>query len=135
MTDIYLSLDVGGSQTKIIYQLAGSQKPNFLLMPPVLEEIASSKLNSYMTRLGWIGSPSPDQQLWVVWNSRVVVLGDFATNFDPQDRIRELKYENALWKVLAAIGLIVEISKIKVSPKKPLKLELALLLPWNEYRG
>jgi hypothetical protein len=95
---------------KIIYQFAGSQKPHFLLMPPVLEEIASSKLNNYMTRLGWIGCPSPDQQLWVVWNSRVVVLGDFATNFDPQDRIRELKYENALWKVLAAIGLIVEIS-------------------------
>jgi hypothetical protein len=40
-----------------------------------------------MTRLGWIGSPSPDQQLWVVWNSRVVVLGDFALLFDPQDRI------------------------------------------------
>jgi hypothetical protein len=81
----------------------------------------------------YIGCPSPDQQLWVVWNSRVVVLGDFALLFDPQDRISELKYENALWKVLVAIGLIVEISKIKVSPKKPLKLELSLLLPWNEY--
>jgi hypothetical protein len=33
---------------KIIYQFAGSQKPHFLLMPPVLEEIASSKLNNYM---------------------------------------------------------------------------------------
>jgi hypothetical protein len=133
MTDIYLSVDVGGSQTKIIYQVAGSPKPNYLLMPPAVEEITKPKLDNYMARLGWIGSPSPDQQLWVEWNERVVVLGDFASCFDPQDRIKELKYENALWKVLGAIGLIVETSNIKVSPKKPLKVELALLLPWNEY--
>lgn len=133
MADIYLSVDVGGSQTKIIYQLAGSKKPNYLLMPPAVEEITKTKLDNYMARLGWIGSPSPDQQLWVVWDERVVVLGDFASEFDPQDRIKELKYENALWKVLGAIGLIVETSNIKVSPKKPLKVELALLLPWNEY--
>jgi hypothetical protein len=133
MTDIYLSVDVGGSQTKIIYQLKDSPKPNYLLMPPELEEITKTKLENYMARLGWIGSPSPDQQLWVMWNERVVVLGDFASSFDPQDRLGELKYENALWKVLGAIGLIVEINKIKVSPKKPLLVELALLLPWNEY--
>jgi len=133
MTDIYLSVDVGGSQTKIIYQLAGSQKPNYLLMPPAVEEITKPKLDGFMARLGWIGSPHPDQQLWVEWNSRVVVLGDFASSFDPQDRLGELKYENALWKVLGAIGLIVEINKLKVSPKKTLKVELALLLPWNEY--
>ena len=133
MTDIYLSVDVGGSQTKIIYQLAGSQKPNYLLMPPAVEEITKPKLDGFMARLGWIGSPHPDQQLWVEWNERVVVLGDFASSFDPQDRLGELKYENALWKVLGAIGLIVEINKLKVSPKKTLKVELALLLPWNEY--
>jgi hypothetical protein len=133
MTDIYLSVDVGGSQTKIIYQLSGSPNPNYLLVPPELEEITKTKLDNYMARLGWIGSPSPDQQLWVEWNSRVVVLGDFASSFDPQDRLGELKYENALWKVLGAIGLIVETNTLKMSPKKPLKLELALLLPWNEY--
>jgi hypothetical protein len=39
-----------GHFPKIIYQLAGSQKPNFLLMPPVLEEIHNSKLNNYRGR-------------------------------------------------------------------------------------
>ncbi|MBE8988312.1 ParM/StbA family protein, partial [Nostoc sp. LEGE 12450] len=89
--------------------------------------------NFFMERLGWIGSPSPDQQLWVEWNNRVVVLGEFAANFDPLDRIKELKYENALWKVLGAVGLIVELSNVKVTAKKQIHLELALLLPWNEY--
>lgn len=133
MTDIYLSVDVGGSQTKIIYQLASDKEPDFLLMPPILEEISATKLDNYKERKGWIGSPHPDQELWVTWDKRVVVLGDFASKFDPIDRIKELKYENALWKVLGAIGLIVETNKMKVPPKKPLKLELAMLLPWNEY--
>ncbi|MBW4504964.1 MAG: ParM/StbA family protein [Scytonematopsis contorta HA4267-MV1] len=133
MTDIYISVDVGGSQTKIIYQKSGDSKPNYLLLPPELEEISQTKLDNYMARLGWIGSPHPDQQLWVVWNERVVVLGDFASKFDPQDRLGELKYENALWKVLGVIGLIVETNNIRVPPKKPLSVELALLLPWNEY--
>ncbi len=133
MTDIYLSVDVGGSQTKIIYQIESDQQPDFLLMPPILEEISTTKLDNYKERKGWIGSPHPDQELWVTWDKRVVVLGDFASKFDPIDRIKELKYENALWKVLGAIGLIVETSKVKVPPKKPLKVELALLLPWNEY--
>lgn len=133
MSDIYLSVDVGGSQTKIIYQLYGDQKPIFLLMPPILEEISTTKLDNYKERKGWIGSPHPDQELWVTWNNRVVALGNFASKFDPIDRIKELKYENALWKVLGAIGLIVETRKVKIPPKKPLLVELSLLLPWNEY--
>ena len=133
MTDIYLSVDVGGSQTKIIYQVDDQTKPHYVLLPPAIEEITKDKLNFFMERLGWIGSPSPDQQLWVEWNNRVVVLGEFAANFDPLDRIKELKYENALWKVLSAVGLIVELSNVKVTAKKQIHLELALLLPWNEY--
>ncbi|MBD2616250.1 ParM/StbA family protein [Nostoc punctiforme FACHB-252] len=133
MTDIYLSVDVGGSQTKIIYQVDDQTKPSYLLLSPEIEEITKDKLNFFMERLGWIGSPSPDQQLWVEWNNRVVVLGEFAANFDPLDRIKELKYENALWKVLGAVGLIIELSKVKVTAKKQIYLELALLLPWNEY--
>ncbi|WP_265277121.1 hypothetical protein [Nostoc sp. KVJ3] len=104
MTDIYLSVDVGGSQTKIIYQVDDQTKPNYVLLPPAIEEITKDKLNFFMERLGWIGSPSPDQQLWVEWNNRVVVLGEFAANFDPLDRIKELKYENALWKVLGLLA-------------------------------
>jgi hypothetical protein len=54
-----------------------------------------------------------------------------ANEFDPADRLQELKYENALYKVLAALGALVE--KHQLSPKKGLKVDLAVLLPWNEY--
>lgn len=133
MADIYLSVDVGGSLTKVIYKLKNSENADYLLMSPAIEEISQTDLDDYMARLAWAGNPHPNKQLWVKWNERVMVLGDFASKFDPQDKLMELKYENALWKVLGIIGLIVETEKIKIPPKKPLSINLAILLPWNEY--
>ena len=131
MADLYLCVDPGGSQTKIIYQLHGQLKPQYLLMPPEVEQITAFSLNSYFDSLGWIGSPAPIQQIWLEVDEDVFVVGAFASKFDPEDRLGELKYENALYKVLAAVGLIREIHQL--SPRKKLVLQLAILLPWNEY--
>ena len=79
MTDIFLSVDVGSSQTKIIYKLKNSSQLNYLLISPEVEEIPKAKFSSYMKRQGWIGNPSPEQQLWVVWENRMVILGEFAS--------------------------------------------------------
>ena len=54
-----------------------------------------------------------------------------AQQFDPDDRLKELKYENALYKILAAIGIIA--SKHQLLAQKTLKVYLGVLLPWNEY--
>ena len=131
MADLYLCVDPGGSQTKIIYQLHGQPKPQYLLMPPEVEQITACALNSYFDSLGWIGSPAPIQQIWLEVDDDVFVVGAFANKFDPTDRLVELKYENALYKVLAAVGLIREIHEL--SPRKKLALQLSILLPWNEY--
>ena len=131
MSDLYLCLDPGGSQTKIIYQLQGAPSPNFLLMSPEVERISESKLNDYMSTIGWIGSPTPASQAWLKVNNNVFVVGAFANKFDPDDRLAELKYENALYKVLAAVGVIVKSAGL--STRKKLSLQLAILLPWNEY--
>jgi hypothetical protein len=131
MTDIYLAVDTGGSQTKVVYQVRGTAERKYLVMSPFIEQISQVKLQEYMARQGWIGSPAPEQQVWIEWNEQVFVLGAFAVLFDPEDRIRERKYENALYKVLSAIGLIVQ--KVKLSTKKKLHVQLGVLLPWNEY--
>lgn len=133
MADIYLSVDVGGSLTKVIYKLKDSSSVDYLVMSPDIEKITQASLDSYMNSLGWVGTPHPSKQLWVRCKECVMVLGDFAAKFDPQDKLMELKYENALWKVLGIIGLIVETEKIILPKKKPLTIDLAILLPWNEY--
>jgi hypothetical protein len=41
MADIYLSVDVGGSLTKVIYKLKDSKDADYLVMSPAIEKITS----------------------------------------------------------------------------------------------
>ena len=138
--NIFLSVDVGGSQTKIIYQFPGWDKPLCLLMSPGVEQITKSDLKRYYDQSGWLGAPSSEQQAWVEWKGSIFVVGDFTSEFAPQDRIFERKYENALYKVLAAIGVILSKHNVKSKRRKnadsqslKVNLYIGLLLPWNEY--
>ena len=138
--NIFLSVDVGGSQTKIIYQFPGWDKPLCLLMSPGVEQITKSDLKRYYDQSGWLGAPSDEQQAWVEWKGSIFVVGDFTSEFAPQDRILERKYENALYKVLAAIGVLMSKHNVKSKRRKnadsqslKVNLYIGLLLPWNEY--
>jgi len=132
MAVLYLSVDCGGSQTKIIYQLSGSESPGYLLMSPLVEEIKPEKIVSYLDRKSSLGSPAPEREAYLKWQERVFVVGDLAREFYPEDRTSEQKYENALYKVAAAIGVIVERLKLRLGKKK-LEVHLGVLIPWNEY--
>ena len=130
---LLLSVDVGGSQTKIIYQFLG-ESPQYLFMSPGVEQITKNDLNLYYQRLGWIGAPSAEQQAWVEWKNNIFVVGDFVREFAPVDRIFERKYENALYKLLAAIGVILSKHSVPSKGKgSKVDLSVGLLLPCNEY--
>lgn len=130
MADLFLVVDTGGSQTKIIYQTPEADAPDFFLMPPEVESISQQQFDRYQERIGWLGSPSPEQQAWFSVAEQLWVVGAFASEFDPQDRLREKKYENALYKVLAAIGVIIQ--KLGMTRRK-VSVHLAMLLPWQEF--
>ena len=132
MAVLYLSVDCGGSQTKIVYQLSEAESPGYLLMSPLVEEIKPEKIVTYLDRKSSLGSPAPDREAYLKWQERVFVVGDLAREFDPEDRTSEQKYENALYKVAAAIGVIVERLKLKLGKKK-LEVHLGVLIPWDEY--
>ena len=130
MADLFLVVDAGGSQTKIIYQTPEADSPEFFLMPPEVEPIAQAQFDRYQERIGWLGSPAPQQQAWFVAGEQLWVVGAFAGEFDPLDRLHEKKYENALYKVLAAVGVVVQ--KLKMERRK-VALHLSILLPWQEF--
>ena len=130
MPKLFLCVDPGGSQTKIIYQLPRDKKPRYLLMPPEVEQIKQDNLNRYLEKESSMSNPSAIRQAYLEVKDRTFVVGYFASKFDPEDRLQEIKYENALYKTLAAVGVIAESSKL--NPKK-ISLQLAILLPWNEY--
>lgn len=132
MADITLAIDAGGSQTKVIYALSDGVR-RCLSMPPEIEKIKKQRLEEYFARQAWVGSPAPTTRAWVAWEDEVFVLGRFAQNFNPEDHIKERKYENALYKVLAILGIIVAEHQIPVPPRRKLTVALGILLPWNEY--
>ena len=130
MPKLFLCVDPGGSQTKIIYQFTRDKKPRYLLMPPEVEQIKEDNLKRYLDRESKMSNPSPIRQAYLEVKDRTFVVGYFASKFDPEDRLQEIKYENALYKTLAAVGVIAESNNL--NPKK-ISLQLAVLLPWNEY--
>ena len=130
MADLFLVVDTGGSQTKIIFQSSEADEPEFLLMPPEVEAISQQQFDRYQERIGWLGAPSSQQQAWFTVKEQLWVVGAFAAEFDPEDRLLEKKYENALYKVLAAVGVIAQ--KLALSRRK-LRVHLAIVLPWQEF--
>jgi Actin like proteins N terminal domain len=132
MSDLYLAVDTGGSQTKVIFQLDSHDRPHTFTMPPQIEQVPKNRLQHFFERQGWIGNPAPQQRAWVEWDNQVFILGDFAQKFNPEDRLKERKYENTLYKVLAAVGVIVADQRDLIKRRK-LTVSLAVLLPWNEY--
>ncbi|MEA5466959.1 ParM/StbA family protein [Leptothoe sp. PORK10 BA2] len=130
MADLFLVVDTGGSQTKIIFQSSDADSPECLLMPPEVECISQLQFDRYQERIGWLGSPSPLQQAWLSVNDQLWVVGAFAAEFDPEDRLHEKKYENALYKVMAAIGVIAQTLGLA---QRQLSVHLAMLLPWQEF--
>jgi len=131
-----LSIDFGGSGSKFIYQFGGG-KLQYMMLPPTIEEVSKEDFKRYKDLQVWKGDPKPESDAWLEWKGSIYVVGDFATEFAAQDRIKERKYENALYKALAIIGIILEKHQVGGKKRKTespkIILNLAMLLPWNEY--
>ena len=135
MTNIYLSVDTGYSGTKVVYRLKGEERCRYFLMSPKITSLTQEKLDKYRERKRWLGSPIPERQSWLKLNEgEIIAVGSLAKEFDSiysRAKPENPKYESALYKVLAAIGVVVQ--KHQLSSRKKIKLHLAVLLPCNEY--
>ncbi|WP_392476205.1 ParM/StbA family protein [Nostoc sp. C110] len=135
--NLAVSIDVGGSGTKIIYKANGWKEPQLIVMSPEVEQITKADFQRYQDNQVWNGMPLPEHQAYLEWQDSIFIVGEFALEFAAVDRIHERKYENALYKVLAAVGVILQKHNVAIkkrnaeSPK--IILDLAFLLPWNEY--
>ncbi len=131
---LVITVDVGASLTKIIYRLWKSSKEcqtSYICMSPLIEEINKEKLKQYLESKGWLGAPVPEEEAYLEVGDEYFVVGDLAKEFDASDRTFERKYENALYKVLAGIGVVLETSLVKT--KKEMTTWISVLLPWDEY--
>ncbi|MBD2535406.1 hypothetical protein H6G97_40835, partial [Nostoc flagelliforme FACHB-838] len=114
--NLAVSIDVGGSGTKIIYKANGWKEPQLIVMSPDVEQITKADFQRYQDTQVWNGMPLPEHQAYLEWQDSIFIVGEFASEFALVDRIHERKYENALYKVLAAVGVILQ--KHNVAIKK-----------------
>ena len=132
MIDTNICIDTGNSGTKIVYSNPDTDEVNSLFMSSATDEVAPERLESELRHSSWIGFPQPSQQAWVKVDNSLMAVGQLAEKFSPLDRRKTPKYENALYKILAAIGVIVENQFMPI--RRKVKIQLGLLLPWNEYK-
>ncbi len=131
MTNIYLSVDTGYSDTKVGYRLEGEDRSRYFLMSSKIASVTQAQLENYRERKAWLGGAAPERQAWLELEQQIIVVGSLAEEFDPIDCRDEPKYGTSLYKVLTAIGVIVQ--KHLLSTRKKIRLHLAVLIPCNEY--
>ncbi|NJN07495.1 MAG: ParM/StbA family protein [Richelia sp. RM1_1_1] len=131
--NLVMTIDLGGSMTKIVVQELCSDSPLVLLMESQLADFAEASLNGLPTEgrssdRAWVGfiKPSDDTED----EKAYYAVGALARNrFGGLFQLHELKYELAIPKILAAVWL----ASIEMSLQaKKFNLYLNVLLPSGE---
>jgi hypothetical protein len=132
MSDLTLTFDPGSSLSKVIYNLADG-RPRLLLMEPEVIELSLSSIDAHLRTRGSLGITRPEDDVWLqcVDSQQCQVVGYLARQFLAAVRMNEVKYERALYKVLAAVGAIVQHMDL---PRK-FSIAISALLPYGEYQN
>lgn len=130
MADVVIAFDPGASLAKVVYRVKGTKECKLLTMPPeVAMGLQRESIESHLSsRLG-LGTFSAEQEAWVSCQGKCVAVGELAREFLATYQMDSLKYESALYSILAVVGAIAfrhRLSKFSVS--------LAVLLPYGQYR-
>ncbi|TVQ47118.1 MAG: ParM/StbA family protein [Gloeocapsa sp. DLM2.Bin57] len=129
---LIVALDPGTSLTKVMYSLfAGSEfgKPKLMLMDATVTQVSLSAIEHYESSR--LTGGQAEHECWLRYKSKYYAVGYLAENyFRGFVNLKELKYEAAVLKVLAAVGAIA--SKCKLPYRY--KLSLAVPLPYGEWK-
>lgn len=124
------TVDAGYSGTKVILRLL-SQPPKLLMMSPEVMEVNRDSIDFYLSRNGMTVS-APENEAWVEYNGIIYAVGFLAQNyFKARVALKEPKYEWAIAKVLAAVGVMVEREGLETE----FDTALSIPLPYGEWEA
>lgn len=125
---LFLGLDYGSSLTKGFYKSIENSRVHMISMEPEVVELPRTSVENYMRdRLGKI---QPVNSAWVGVGNEFRAVGFLAHRFHGEAGLKELKYERAIYKTLAAIWVAHRNLAIEEST---IKLSLCCVLPPSEY--
>jgi hypothetical protein len=125
LPEIRIGLDPGSSLTKVVYALDKQSKS--ICMKPQVLALHVNPADSGLVQF----CASPERQAWLQLphDDKFYAVGQLAQQCNAIARLDQLKYEQALYKILAAIGAIIQ--REQVSGRFTVKL--ATVLPYGEY--
>ncbi|OUC13277.1 MAG: hypothetical protein B0A82_18080 [Alkalinema sp. CACIAM 70d] len=131
MSDLTLTFDPGSSLSKVIYHLR-DRTPRLLLMEPEVIQLSIRSIEAHRVTRGSLSVARSKDDAWLQCGAgeQCQVIGYLARQFLATVRMNEVKYERALYKVLAAVGTIAQETNL---PKK-FSIALSALLPYGEYQ-
>ncbi|TFI55118.1 ParM/StbA family protein [Mastigocladus laminosus UU774] len=124
---LILTLDFGGSTTKGIYTKLHQNNPGLLVMEPEVLKVPFESVASHSTET--LGTTEPENIAWISYAHDTFAVGYLAkNNYYANAGLKELKYERAIAKTLAAVWAISQ--KLRLGAR--FQLALACLLPPGE---
>ena len=122
-----LTLDAGLSDTKAVWRVTPF-RPELLMMSPEVAEVSREAIDFYKSRR--VTTPDPENEAWVECEGSLYAVGFLAQkHFNARVALKEPKYEWAIAKVLAAVGVIAA----KEALPDKFDLALAMPLPYGEW--
>lgn len=101
-----LTVDAGCSGTKVILRQREST-PKLLIMSPEVIEVTRESIDFYLSKNG-ITVSAPENEAWVEYDGTIYAVGFLAQEyFKARVALKDTKYEWAIAKVLAAVGVMV----------------------------
>ncbi|PMB21884.1 ParM/StbA family protein [Fischerella thermalis] len=124
---LILTLDFGGSATKGIYGKLDQNNPGLLVMEPEVLKVPFESVASHSTDT--LGTTEPENIAWVSYGHDTFAVGYLAkNNYYANAGLKELKYERAIAKTLAAVWAVSQKLRLGAS----FQLALTCLLPPGE---
>lgn len=118
-----MAVDPGSSMTKISYQI--EDRPSQILWMP--SEVKRMSLGTINNTFNPGGNLSRNAWVRIQEEDKPVAVGFLAKNNFGMARMDLPKYQQAVYKILAAVGAIVGQSK-----RRSVKLDLGVMLPYSE---
>ncbi|NET13855.1 MAG: ParM/StbA family protein [Okeania sp. SIO1H6] len=124
---IVVAIDLGSSLTKVVWGTKG--KTNFLTMEPEVIQCDRQHLDVYRGKRLQLKSSSANDA-WINLNNNIsqsFVVGFLASILLAEANLKAPKYESALYKILAVLGIIAEQQQDRFD------VALTTLLPYSEW--
>ncbi len=129
-----VSIDLGASEIKCIYQLQGQSTPTAMTLSPNVIEVESSMVDEYRaiqkniklsSDISWLAPKKNAEKIWIT--------DGLAEEFYPVPDFTKPKVDEGIHRIAATLGKIATGEEISSTPSSPIELELTILVPIKEY--